>query len=62
MANPSGRRPQTDFQGMQESWPNDPDDGAGGLVESQAFGYPEPTVPVFLSPGAQRKIDLGSEG
>ena len=37
------------------------DDGSGGLVESQVFGYAEPDVPTFLSPGNQRKVDLGSE-
>jgi len=61
MANPQGRRPQTDFQGMQETWPSDPDDGMGGLVDSQVFGYSEPDVPTFQSPGLTRKQELGSE-
>lgn len=54
-----GHRPSLDFpDGL--GGVNVPDDGSGGLVESEAFGYPEPTVPVFLSPGNQRKLDLDS--
>lgn len=55
-----GRRQPIDFENSGLGGVNVPDDGAGGLVQSQV-GYAEPTVPTFLSPGNQRKLDLNSE-
>lgn len=60
MTTPPGRRESIDFPGGDLGGVDVPDDGSGGLVAEQVF-YAEPDVPVFLSPGNQKKVDLGSE-
>lgn len=66
-----GRRQPIDFEnsGLTAGTPGRDDqkkglalgNGGTGLPPS-AFGYPEPNgIPVIVSPGNQRKVDLGSE-
>lgn len=60
MTTPPGRRESIDFPGGDLGGVKVPDDGSGGLVWAQV-NYPEPNIPTILSPGNQRKEDMGSE-